>query len=74
MATRIERMGRWIKADEVFDAWMSNDLRRMLRAMSLWTNPVDRHLLLQGIVKETYKRRTEKAQMESNTLACLEAK
>ena len=59
MATRIERMGRWINADEVFAAWMSNDLRRMLAARSIRTNPVDRHFLLQGIVKETYKRRSE---------------
>lgn len=59
MATRIERMGRWINADEVFKAWMSNDLRRMLAARSVKTNAVDRHFLLQGIVKETYKRRRE---------------
>ena len=59
MATRIERMGRWINADEVFEAWMSNDLRRMLAARSIRTNAVDRHFLLQGIVKETYKRRNE---------------
>ena len=59
MATRIERMGRWINADEVFEAWMSNDLRRMLAARSINTNAVDRHFVLQSIVKEAYKRRHE---------------
>ena len=59
MAKRIERMGRWIKADEAFEAWTSADLGRMLAARSVHTNSIDRHFLLQGIVKETYRRRSE---------------
>ncbi len=59
MAKRIERMGRYIDADEAFEAWTSADLSRMLAARSLRTNPIDRHFLLQGIVKETYRRRTD---------------
>jgi hypothetical protein len=52
-------MGRFIPADEAFEAWMSGDLERMLAARSVKTNPVDRHFLLQSIVKETYRRRSE---------------
>jgi hypothetical protein len=50
---RIHRLGKWIKADEAFEAWMSADLDRMFRALKVDTNPIDRHLLLQGIVHET---------------------
>lgn len=57
MAKRVERMGRFIDADEAFEAWTSADLPRMLAARSVQTNSIDRHFLLQGIVKETYRRR-----------------
>lgn len=59
MAKRVERMGRFIDADEAFEAWTSADLPRMLAARSVRTNPIDRHFLLQGIAKETYRRRND---------------
>jgi hypothetical protein len=52
-------MGRWIDADDAFEAWMSADLPRMLAARSVPTNPIDRHFLLQGIVKHTYRLRRD---------------
>ena len=52
-------MGRWLDADEAFEAWMSADLSRMLAARSVRTNPIDRHHLLQSIVKETYRQRKD---------------
>lgn len=57
--SRMLRFGQFIPTDEVRDAWVSGDLERMLRAANLQTNLVDRHFLLSGIVKETYKRRAE---------------
>lgn len=59
MAKRISRMGRFVDADEAFEAWLSADLPRMLAARSVRTNPIDRHFLLQGIVKETYRLRRD---------------
>lgn len=59
MTKRIERMGRWVDADEAFEAWTSGDLARMLAARSMRTNPIDRHFLLQSIVKETYRLRSD---------------
>ncbi len=59
MASRVERLGRFIEADEAFEAWMSGDLARMLAARAVRTNPIDRHFLLQGIVKETYRLRSD---------------
>ena len=53
------RFGKFVPTDEVRDAWVSGDLERMLRAADLQTNLVDRHFLLSGIVKETYRRRSE---------------
>ena len=52
-------MGKFVNADEAFEAWTSGDLRRMLAARSLRTNPIDRHFLLRGIVKEAYRRRVD---------------
>lgn len=48
-----------MKADEVFHAWMSADLPRMLAARALKSNPIDRHFLLQRIVKATYASRAD---------------
>ena len=59
MAKTVSRMGRFVNADEVFEAWTSGDLRRMLAARALPTNPIDRHFLLQGIVQEAYRRRVD---------------
>lgn len=53
------RMGQFVPTDEVRDAWVSRDLKRMLRATQLQTNLIDRHFLLQGIVKEAYARRAD---------------
>lgn len=52
------RMGRPVPADEVFEAWTSGDLDKMIAAFPKRTNPIDRHFLLQGIVQATYKRRS----------------
>ena len=56
---RVSRMGRFVNADEVFEAWTSGDFRRMLAARSAHTNPIDRHFLLQGLVKEAYRQRVD---------------
>lgn len=55
----VTRLGRNVLADEVFFAWTSGDLERMLLARSLQTNPIDRHFFLLGIVQATYGRRRE---------------
>jgi hypothetical protein len=60
MVKRVSRMGSFVDADEAFEAWTSGDLRRMLAARSLSTNPIDRHFLLQGMIKEAYRRRTDR--------------
>lgn len=59
MTDTLYRLGEHIPADEVFNAWTSGQLKRMLKATSKKTNSVDRHFLLMGICKETYKRRKE---------------
>lgn len=59
----IVRGGRPQKADAVWHAWVSGDLKKMLKVAGARTNPVDRHFLLQNIVKETYKRRKNDARM-----------
>ena len=48
-------------ADEAFFAWTSGDLDRMLAALSVKTNPIDRHFLLMGIVGAAYKKRRDPA-------------
>ena len=54
-----ERCGKMVPVDEVFSAWTSGDLPRMLKAMDLNTNPIDRHFLLLIIVTETYRLRAD---------------
>jgi len=54
------RQGALVPADEVFRAWTSGDLDRMLKATDIKTNLIDRHHLLQSIVAETFKLRKEK--------------
>jgi len=51
------RNGVSMPADDVFEAWTSGSLPRMLAARGLNTHPIDRHFLLQGIVELTYKER-----------------
>lgn len=53
------RGGKSVPTDEAFDAWTSGDLGRMLRALDVKTNPVDRHFLLLGIAEQTFKRRSD---------------
>jgi hypothetical protein len=53
------RGGRSVPVDEVFEAWTSGDLHRMLRALNLKSNPIDRHYLLMGIVEQTFKQRSD---------------
>jgi hypothetical protein len=55
----VTRGGKEVVADEVFLATNSQDLSRMLEAAKLDTNPVDRHFLLQNIVRLTYKNRKD---------------
>lgn len=59
MTSYVLREGRSIKADEAFFAWTSGDIDRMMRALGVRTNPIDRHFLLMGIVAATYKKRND---------------
>lgn len=58
---RILRAGRWLVADEAFHAWNSGDLERMVAALEVPTNPIDRHHLLQQVVALAYKGRRDPA-------------
>lgn len=53
------RQGKSVRADEVFEAWTSDDLEKMKKARSQKTNPIDRHFLLMGIVEKAYKKRSD---------------
>lgn len=57
--TLILRDGKSIRADEAFFAWTSQDLPRMLSALEVKTNQIDRHFLLMAIVADTYKHRSD---------------
>jgi hypothetical protein len=57
------REGRSVRADEVFEAWISADLQRMVRALSLKTNSVDRHFLLMNLFQQAYRLRNAKSAM-----------
>ena len=59
MESYVSRGGRNVVAGEVFHAWTSGDLPRMMRALSLRTNPIDRHHLLSQVVQLTYAKRTD---------------
>jgi hypothetical protein len=59
----IIREGRPVPADEVFEAWTSGDLQRMARALSLKTNPVDRHFLLMNLFQQAYRLRNAEPAM-----------
>lgn len=48
---------------EVKEASCSNDLPRMLRALEIPADPVERHFLLQNIVQHTYKLRHDDPEM-----------
>ncbi|ARV17381.1 hypothetical protein AEP_00419 [Curvibacter sp. AEP1-3] len=53
------RGGKSIEVDAVFEAWVSDDLDKMIAVMDMPTHPIDRHHLLNGIVSGAYKRRGE---------------
>jgi len=53
------REGKIVPTDDAFKAWTSRDLKKMLDAMKVRTNRIDRHFLLMGIVDETYKKRKD---------------
>ncbi|MDD4457663.1 MAG: tetratricopeptide repeat protein [Syntrophotalea acetylenica] len=59
--TYVMRCGKTIEADEVFFAWTSGDLKRMIKATKIKTNPIDRHHLLNSIVKITHKQSNDLA-------------
>jgi pentatricopeptide repeat protein len=61
MPHTISRFGTFVPADEVFFAWTSGNLDRMLAAISLPGNAVDRHCLLQCIVQTLYRQRADSA-------------
>jgi len=53
------REGKAVPTDAAFDAWTSADLQKMLKALGTRTNKIDRHFLLQGIVQQCYKARSD---------------
>lgn len=53
------RFGKAVSPDEAFYASFSGDIRRMLAALEIETNPIDRHFLLLTIVQEAYKERKQ---------------
>lgn len=57
--TYVTRMGQQVKAGEAFFASNSVDIPRMVAALEADSNLIDRHFLLQNLVAETYKRRSE---------------
>lgn len=48
---------------EVFDAWASAELPRMIHALQLDAEPVDRHFLLMAICQQAYSRRRADPEM-----------
>ena len=47
----------------MFEAWTSGDLKRMVSALSLRTNPVDRHFLLMNLCQQAYRLRNAEPAM-----------
>jgi hypothetical protein len=45
--------------EEAREAWLSGDLQRMINALDSKASLVDRHFLLQTVVQETYRLRSE---------------
>jgi len=58
-STLVFRGGRAAAPDEAFFASFSNDVSRMVAALDVETNSIDRHFLLQTLVKETYRLRKQ---------------
>lgn len=59
VAISVTRLGITSPADAVYFAWTSGDLTRMLAALSLHTNVIERHFLLMRIVEVTFRRRSD---------------
>lgn len=57
----IFRFGKAVAPDEAFDASFSGDIEKMVAALDVKTNPIDRHFLLLSLVQETYKERKQAA-------------
>jgi hypothetical protein len=57
----VTRLGKSVPADAAFFAWTGGDIDEMRAALSVQTNPIDRHHLLQELVHQTYRRRKEAA-------------
>jgi hypothetical protein len=55
----ITRQGKTIEADDTYLVRMSGNFKQMLKATELESNQIDRHFLLQTIIDESYKKRTE---------------
>lgn len=60
-ARTVTRFGQQVPADEVFEAWTSGNIPRMLRAVALPTNVLDRHYLLLTLVEALYRLRAGRA-------------
>ncbi|MBQ25085.1 hypothetical protein [Alcanivorax sp.] len=56
--TYVTRQGQSVEADDVFHAWTSGSLSKMVDALESKTNLIDRHFLLMGIVDQAYKNRS----------------
>lgn len=63
MVAYVKRLGRNIPADEVFKAWTSGNIDRMLAAIKFKTNLIDRHFLLISIVEYAYKNRNSRTEL-----------
>jgi hypothetical protein len=62
--TYIKRNNKMIETDNVFEAWTSGNLHKMLEVINTPTNILDRHHLLQAIVNITYKDRKNETNRE----------
>lgn len=59
-ATRMRQLfGELVPVDEAFDAWSAGDLDRMIAALALAKNGVDRHFLLVRIVEMAWHVRAQ---------------
>ena len=58
------RDGKAMPVDEAFVAWTTGTLDQMIEATNSKTHPIDRHFLLQRIVRESYKLRKDRKHQE----------
>jgi hypothetical protein len=64
-AKTIIREGRSKPADAAFDAWTSGNVQHMIKALSLKTNPIDRHFLLMNLFQKAHRLRNAKPEMRA---------